>query len=219
MAEAAKNPLRTLLPAPSPKRRLVLLGGGAVVGLFVLLTFTQNWGKATAQRDILQAKNAAQACIANPHAAAGQCAYAAREIGAALPEMEKSDKAALTLQARKTLAQVHMAMGQYAQAAELYRQVAAATPQQSIPYQDVAQAYSLAGKHRAAERYARLAVQLAPDSWKPHLLHGRILARAGKAEAALGALRQAHDLAPAEAQANIRQAMEKVRTSLAMESS
>lgn len=206
------NPARhSLLPAGGPRRRLLLLGGIAVLGLFVLLTFAQNWGKATAQRDIKGAESAARACIANPRVAARQCGFAAREIGAALPELEQSDKQEVTRQAQKTLADVYMAIGKYREAAELYTKRAAATPQQSAPYRDVALAYSMAGNHRAAERYARLAVQLQPDDWRAHAFHGRILARAGQREQARAALALALESAPAGEQDGIRRAMDNLR--------
>lgn len=214
MAMPGKPAKRSLLPGPGPRRKLLILGIIAVIGVFVLLTFTQNWGKATAQRDIKGAENAARACVANPRVAARQCEFAAREIGAALPELEQSDQQALTRQAQKTLGDVHLATGKYREAAELYTRRAAATPQQSAPYRDVALAYSMAGNHRAAERYARLAVQLQPDDWRAHAFHGRILARAGQRTAALAALRQALEFAPPGEQAAVRQAMEKLNPTL-----
>ncbi len=198
----------------STRRKLILIGAVAVLVIFVLLTLAQNWGKATAQRDIRRAESAAAACIANPGGGAQQCEFAAREIGAALPEIERSGKQELILRTQKTLAQVHMATGKHMEAAGLYVKVAAAHPQQSAPYRDVAEAYSLAGRHRAAERYARLSVQLQPDDWRAHAHHGRILARAGKSAEAVVALEEALAQAPAEQRRAIEHMLRQVEARL-----
>lgn len=210
MAEPVKKPSGKFLP-PGPKRKLVLIGIVAVVGAFVLSTFTQNWGKATAQRDIKAAENAAKACIASPRTALKQCAFAEQEISAALPELETSDKKDLIQLAQKHLAEVYMATGKYDKAAELYSSLAAVAPQQSESYRDLALAYSMAGKHRAAQHFAGLSVQLAPDSWKAHALQSRILARVDEPAAALAALEQAFALAPKKEQPALRQAIDKMR--------
>lgn len=195
----------------SPRRKLVLLAAVAIVVLFIVLTLAQHWGKATAERDVKRAEDAAKACIANPRAAAAQCTFAAKQLSEALPTIELTKKPELLEQTQKTLAQIYMATGKFLEAADLYVKLAATTPQQSTPYRDVATAYSMAGKHRAAERYSRLAIQLAPDDWRAYVAHSRILMRANQPEQALAALEQALAFAPVGEQTAIRQTMERTR--------
>lgn len=200
--------------AMTPKQKLAILGGGGVIGLFVLLTFAQNWGQATAQRDVKHAENAVKACLANPKAAAKQCVYATKEIGAAIPEMDPATQQPEILKAHQQLAQLLMATGAYREAAKSYVKVAAATPQQSPPYRDVALAYSLGGEHRAAVHYATLSVQLAPTSWKSLQMLGRVQYRAEMPKEALESFKKALTTAPIEEKPGLENAILKIQSKL-----
>lgn len=200
--------------AMTPKQKLAILGGAGVVGLFVLLTFAQNWGQATAQRDVNQSENAVKACLANPKAAARQCAFATKELRAAIPEMDPATQKAAILKAHQQLAQVLMATGVYRDAAKSFEKVAAASPQQSAPYRDIALAYSLGGEHRAAVHYATLSVQLAPTSWKSLQMLGRVQYRAKMHDEALESFKKSLEAAPLEEKSGLEKAIEKIQLTL-----
>ncbi len=199
----------------NPKAKLALIAVGAVTVIFLVSSFGKNWGKVTAERDLNQAQKAAKACIANPQAAAKYCAQAAREIGAALPDLEKSEKKELAPRARKTLADVHLAMGQFDAAIAGYQQLVDLEPQQGNRHGDLARALSKANRHNEAMRAAQLAVQLSPTAWQAHRLNGQILSAAERHPEAIAAFEQAATLAPPDQQDAARKAIEKLKQKIA----
>lgn len=132
-----------------------------------------------------------------------------------LPKLEAAEGGSVDVRkSYRALGDCQMQLGRYPQAVEAYGKVVFFDPEQARAHGDLARAYSRAGKASDAARHARLAVQLAPNSWQAHRVLARVLESNGQWANALASMRKAAALAPADQQHGAQQAIARLQARL-----
>lgn len=153
------------------------LGFMAVLVTFFLVTFSNNWGNATAKKTTEDLEPIIKSVKHNPIEARKHCPAIIKKLRDSITKLEGKDVEIRRLKIIKLISDCELASQQYKSASSSFTELSNAQPQVARWHGLRAEVLFKLGNLNEAIREARLAVQLEPTSFQWKVQEARVLAQ------------------------------------------
>lgn len=153
------------------------LGSVAVLVTFFLVTFSNNWGNATAKKTTEDLEPVIKSVKHNPIEARKHCPAIIKKLRDSITKLEGKDIEIRRLKIIKLISDCELASQQYKSASSSFTELSNAQPQVARWHGLRAGVLFKLGNLNEAIREARLAVQLEPSNFQWKVQEARILAQ------------------------------------------
>lgn len=153
----------------------LMLGFIAVLATFFLVTFSNNWGNATAKKTTEDLEPIIKSVKLNPIEARKHCPAIIKKLRDSITKLEGKDVEIRRLKIIKLISDCELASQQYRAASSSLAELSNAQPQVARWHGLRAEVLLKLGNLNEAIREARLAVQLEPTSFQWKVQEARIL--------------------------------------------
>lgn len=174
----------------------LILAVVAVLVIFILSTFSSQWGNVTAEKTSKDFEPEIKKLSKNLLGARKHCPAITEKLRKSIPKLEGKDVEIKRLKTVKLILDCQMAAQNYSQALESLQEISTALPQEARWHAEMASIYYKLERYGEAARSARLSVQLAPKNFQYQLQEARVLAKTPMRKRASHAYQIAIKLAP-----------------------
>lgn len=180
---------------PIKKILLILV---AVIAVFFIFTYADQWGGAVATSKTANYKQKIKSFRDNPIQASAECPTMIKNLQNEISQLKKDKKGSSSkiIINKKLIADCALASHNFKMAIKYYQMLIQEKANIGNIYRLFAKALLGDGDISSALRYSHLAVQLDPNDFKSQILEARILSKLGKNMASIRAYQTALKIAP-----------------------
>ncbi|MDD2833588.1 MAG: hypothetical protein PHD12_06195 [Methylotenera sp.] len=149
----------------------------AVLIIFFLTTFSNQWGNVTAEKTSKDFEPEIKKLSSNPASAKKLCPDITKKLRESIPKLEGKDVEIKRLKTIKLILDCEVAAENHENSFKVLQEISAALPQEARWHAEMASTLYKLGRYGEAARSARLSVQLAPKNFRYQLQEARILAK------------------------------------------
>lgn len=168
----------------------------AVVIIFILSTFSSQWGNVTAEKVSKDFEPKIKELSKDSLRAKKYCPAIVKELRAGIQKLEGKDVEIRRLKTIKLILDCEVAAKNYPEALKSLQEISTALPQEARWHAEMASIYFISKRYGEAARSARLSVQLAPKNFQYQLQEARVLAKTPMKKRTSNAYQAALKLAP-----------------------